>query len=157
MRKPKLDRTDLKILEKLQDDGRITNLDLAKHAGISAPPCLRRVRALEESGVIEGYHADINPQSLGYEITVYVLVKLTSQNDTQVRQFEEFIADQPMVRECHLLTGDMDFLIRVTAKNWENYQNYLSNHLSQHELVSAVKTSPLVRTSKHKHGVPVDL
>ena len=157
MRKPKLDRTDLKILEKLQDDGRITNLKLAKHAGISAPPCLRRVRALEESGVIKGYHADLHSSSLGYEITVFVLVKLKSQNDSHLRQFEEFVQAEPMVRECHMLTGDMDFLLRVTSKNWENYQKYLSDALAAQEFVDAVKTMPLVRTAKQKPGVPVQI
>ena len=108
MRRVKLDRIDRRILRDLQADGRMTNVDLARRAGISAPPCLRRVRALEEAGFIRGYHADINPKMMGYEVTVFAQVGLMSQAETDLRRFEETVGGWPQVRECHMLAGETD-------------------------------------------------
>jgi DNA-binding Lrp family transcriptional regulator len=155
MPRPKLDRTDLKILHKLQEDGRITNVELANYSGISAPPCLRRVRNLEEAGVIRGYHADINPSALGFTITCFALVKLESQKDSDIVRFEEQIGEWTMVRECHLLAGDIDFILKIVARDWEQYQNFLTNQLSAMENVTSVRTSSVVRESKKLAGVPI--
>src|SRR3546814_17660767 len=99
MRRIKLDRVDRRILRDLQDNGRMTNVDLAARAGISAPPCLRRVRALEEAGFFRGYHAALNPEALGFGVTVFAQVGLSSQAETDLRRFEEMVSAWPEVRE----------------------------------------------------------
>src|ERR671912_2198013 len=106
MRRVKLDRIDRRILRDLQADGRMTNVELARRAGISAPPCLRRVRALEESGYIRGYHADINPEALGFGVTIFAQVGLASQAEADLKAFEELVRSWPEVRECHMLAGE---------------------------------------------------
>lgn len=152
----KLDRTDLKILEKLQEDGRITNVELAKHAGISAPPCLRRVRALEESGVLRGYYADVKPAALGYDIVTFIQVKLDSQKEADLNEFEQTMTTWPNVRECYLLSGDVDYLLKVVAKDWDDLQNFLTQKLTRLSHVTSVKTAPLIRTAQKLPGVPIN-
>ncbi len=156
MRRQKLDRTDLRILKKIQDDGRITNVELAKYAGISAPPCLRRVRSLEESNIIRGYSADINPNSLGYGITVFTQVKLESNKDKDLKSFEEKMSEFENVRECYLLSGDIDYLLKIVAKDWDTYQHFLTSELNAIANVSSVKTSPIMKTPKKLQGIPID-
>src|SRR5881398_453944 len=99
-----LDAIDWKILKEMQDDGRITNVELARRVGISAPPCLRRVRALEEAGYIKGYRALLDEKLLGYEVTVFAMVHLTSQAEADLGEFERFVRAQPLVRECWMLS-----------------------------------------------------
>lgn len=156
MRRSKLDRIDRKILRDLQDNGRITNVELAKRVGISAPPCLRRVRALEEAGYIQGYHAKIDPATLGYTVTVYALVKLTSQAEKDLLEFEERIRELPMVRECHMLAGDVDFLLKIVAKDWDDYQAFHKNELVSAPNVTSIKTSLAIRSMKDEPGVPIE-
>ncbi|HEY8963030.1 MAG TPA: Lrp/AsnC family transcriptional regulator [Alphaproteobacteria bacterium] len=156
MKRSKLDKIDRKILLTLQEDGRITNVDLAKRAGISAPPCLRRVRALEESGFIRSYHAFLDPNKLGYGITVFAHVSLDSHNDADLRKFETKIREWPQVREAHLLSGDTDVLLKVVAPDWEAYQQFLTNELLATSNVSAVRSSIAIRTSKMEPGVPIN-
>lgn len=151
-----LDEIDLQILNDLQCDGRLTNVELARRAGISAPPCLRRVRGLEESGVIRGYHADVNPSALGFGVAVFAQVGLHSQNESDLRAFEAKITDWPLVRECHMVAGDADFLLKIVARNWDEYQRFLSNELTSAPNVRNVKSKLVVRTSKHLPGVPVE-
>ena len=98
-----LDTIDWKILKELQDDGRITNVELARRVGISAPPCLRRVRALEEAGYIKGYRALLDEKLLGYEVTVFAMVHLSSQAEADLKAFEDFVRNKPLVRECWML------------------------------------------------------
>src|SRR5580698_5413127 len=112
MAKVKLDRIDRKILNDLQEKGRMTNVELAQRAGISAPPCLRRVRALEEAGVIKGYHAEIDPSALDFGITVFAQVGLANQGETELRKFEELVKSWPLVRECHLVSGEADYILK---------------------------------------------
>lgn len=156
MRRVKLDRVDLRILRDLQDDGRITNVDLAKRAGISAPPCLRRVRALEESGYIRGYHADVNPEALGYGVTVFAQVGLTSQAESDLVAFEARVAGWPLVRECYMLAGETDFLLRIVARDWDSYNRFLTSELTAAPNVSHVKSALAIRPSKQAFGVPID-
>lgn len=156
-RRLKLDKIDRKILRDLQSDGRMTNVDLAKNAGISAPPCLRRVRALEEAGVIKSYHANIEPVALGYGITVFVQLKLLSHAEKDLKKFEEKCSSWDMVRECHMISGETDFLMRVVAKDWDSYQRFLTEELTAVDNVSSVKTMPLVRTAKFQPGVPISV
>lgn len=157
MKRIKLDKIDRKILRDLQANGRITNVELSKNAGISAPPCLRRVRALEESGFIKGYFARLDASSLGYGLTVFALIKLVSQAEGDLKQFEENCKELEMVRECHMLSGEVDFLLRIVAKDWDSYQQFLTEKLTALENVTSVKTMPLVRSSKEEAGVPIDV
>ena len=156
MRRSKLDSIDRQILIDLQENGRMTNVELATRAGISAPPCLRRLRALEEDGIILGYHAEVSPDALDFKIIAFIHVKLSSNNDHDLRQFEETIADWPEVRECHLLAGDFDFLLRVVCRSWESYQKFLSSELTNAPHVSQIKSSLAVRRSKFSAGVPME-
>ena len=121
-RRIKLDRIDRRILRDLQENGRMTNVDLARRAGISAPPCLRRVRALEEAGLIKGYHADVDGPALGYGVTVFAMVGLSSQAEPDLEAFEAMVAELDEVRECHMLAGETDFLLKIVATDWEAYQ-----------------------------------
>lgn len=153
----KLDKIDRHILRDLQDDGRITNVELARRAGISAPPCLRRVRALEESGFILGYHADLDPRALGYNVTVFAHVGLKSQAEADLDAFEALVNSWPEVRECHMLAGETDFLLKVVAPDWEQYQSFLTTKLTAAVNVSHVKSALSVRTSKQLPGVPIEV
>jgi DNA-binding Lrp family transcriptional regulator len=157
MAKVKLDRIDRKILNDLQEKGRMTNVELAERAGISAPPCLRRVRALEEAGVIRGYHADVDPASLGYGVSVFAHVGLANQSESDQRKFEELVKAWPLVRECHLVSGDSDYILKIVAEDWGAYQNFLTQHLSAAPNISNIKSALGVRVAKYKSGVPVDL
>ena len=157
MRRVKLDKIDRRILRDLQDDGRMTNVDLARRAGISAPPCLRRVRALEDAGYIRGYHADINPEALGYGVTVFAMVGLNSQAEADLRQFESLVDSWPLVRECNMLAGETDFLLKVVAEDWDSYQRFLTTQLTAAPNVSHVKSMLSIRCSKSVPGVPIDV
>ena len=153
MRGHKLDDVDRQILHDLQNDGRMTNVELARRAGVSAPPCLRRVRVLEEAKVIRGYHADIDPLSLGFGVTVFASVSLKSQAEADLRAFQELMESWPMVRECHMLAGENDFILKIVAKDWDSYQGFLTRELTAAPNVSHVKTSLTIRPSKQLPGV----
>ena len=155
MRRAKLDRVDRRILRALQDDGRMTNVELARRAEISAPPCLRRVRALEEGGYIRGYHADINAEALGFGVTVFAQVGLSSQAETDLKAFEALVGTWPMVRECHMLAGETDFLLKIVAHDWDAYQKFLTTNLTPAPNVSHVKSMMVFRTAKQLPGVPI--
>ncbi|MBK8908681.1 MAG: Lrp/AsnC family transcriptional regulator [Rhodospirillales bacterium] len=156
MPRVKLDRIDLQILRDLQEDGRITNVELARRAGISAPPCLRRVRALEEAGYIHGYHADLNARALGFQVTVFAHIGLASQAEKDLEAFEDLVVGWPEVRECHMLAGETDFLLKVVAENWEAYQRFVTDSLTAAPNVNHVKSALSIRVSKHAPGVPFD-
>lgn len=157
MPKVKLDRIDRKILHDLQENGRMTNVELAERAGISAPPCLRRVRALEEAGVIKGYHADIDPNSLGFGVTVFAQVGLSNQAETDLKKFEDLVRTWPLVRECYLVSGEADYILKIVAEDWDAYQKFLTSHLTTAPNVSHIKSALGIRVAKHKPGVPVDV
>jgi DNA-binding Lrp family transcriptional regulator len=157
MRRVKLDRIDRRILKELQEDGRMTNVDLADKVGISAPPCLRRVRALEEGGFIRGYHADINGEALGFGVTVFAQVGLSSQAEADLRAFETLVQTWPEVRDCHMLAGETDFLLRIVAADWDAYQRFLTTRLTAAPNVSHVKSALGIRSCKMAPGVPIDL
>ena len=154
-KKVKLDSVDRHILHDLQSDGRITNVELAKNAGISAPPCLRRVRTLEDEGVIKGYHADVDAEALGYAVTIFAFVGLTSQAESDLQQFEQLVGEWENVRECHMLMGETDFLLKIVAHDWDDFQKFLTTHLTPAKNVSHVKTALAIRSAKQMPGVPV--
>lgn len=155
MTKVKLDEIDLQILAHLQTDGRMTNVDLARQVGISAPPCLRRVRALEESGFIRGYHAEVDAESLGFEVTVFAMVGLASQAEADLVAFEERVRAMPLVRECWMLNGEIDFILKIVATDLKAFQEILTTHLTPAPNVASVKTSLTIRTAKNLPGIPV--
>ena len=149
-----LDAIDRRILAELQTDGRMTNVELARRAGISAPPCLRRVRRLEETGLIRGYHADSDPQKLGWEITFFAIVGLDSQKAAILAAFEQLVAGWPEVRECHMIRGGGDFLLRLVARDTA-HENELTQKLTGAPGVSKVQTLQTIRTSRNLAGVPL--
>jgi Transcriptional regulators len=150
-----LDNIDRILLQTLQTEGRITNVELAEKVGLTAPPCLRRVRVLEESGIVEGYHAHLNAQALGFGIMVFALVSLKSQAESDLRAFESHVAELPEVRECHMLNGEIDFILKIVAHDLQSFQAFLTTHLTTAPNVAGVKTSLTIRTSKDLPGVPV--
>lgn len=151
-----LDTIDRKLLSELQNEGRVTNVDLASRVGLTAPPCLRRVRTLEEEGVIRGYHADLDPSKLGFAITVFAMVSLRSQAEESLRAFEDHIKTLPEVRECHMLNGEIDFILKIVSKDLQSFQEFLTSKLTPAPNVASVKTSLTIRTAKHLPGVPLD-
>ena len=155
MRGVKLDRIDRRILRDLQTNGRMTNVELARRAGISAPPCLRRVRALEKAGIIKGYHAQLDSQALGYAVTVFAQVGLSSQAEPDLKAFEDLVASWPQVRECHMLAGETDFLLKIVAEDWDAYQKFLTTKLTYAPNVSHVKSALAIRTGRLVPGVPI--
>jgi DNA-binding Lrp family transcriptional regulator len=157
MQRVKLDRIDRRILADLQAAGRMTNVELARRAGISAPPCLRRVRALEEAGYVKGYHAEIDPGALGFNVTVFAHVGLNSQAEADLKSFEDLVKGWPEVRECHMLAGETDFLLKVVAHDWDDYQRFLTTRLTAAPNISHVKSALAIRTSKLQPGVPIDV
>ncbi|GAA3722286.1 MULTISPECIES: Lrp/AsnC family transcriptional regulator [Sphingomonas] len=152
-----IDRIDRQILSLLQDDGRMTNVDLAERVGLTAPPCLRRVRALEEAGAIRGYHADLDAARLGYPITVFAMVSLRSQAERDLAAFEDHVAAIPEIRECHMLNGEIDFILKIVASDLKSFQEILTTHLTPAPNVASVKTSLTIRTAKAVSGIPVRL
>jgi DNA-binding Lrp family transcriptional regulator len=155
-KKFKLDTVDKRILSDLQEHGRMTNVELAKNAGISAPPCLRRVRALEDAEIIKGYHADIDGEALGYTVTIFAFVGLTSQAETDLQEFEVLVNSWDMVRECHMLMGETDFLLKIVARDWDDFQRFLTSNLTPAPNVSHVKTALAIRSRKNMPGVPIN-
>lgn len=151
-----LDEIDRQLLAELQAEGRITNVDLAERVGLTPPPCLRRVRSLEESGVIQGYHAELDASKLGFAITVFALVSLKSQAEESLRQFEDHMADLPEVRECHMLNGEIDFILKIVSRDLQSFQEFLTSKLTPAPNVASVKTSLTIRTAKNLPGVPLE-
>lgn len=151
----KLDRIDLRILQALQEDGRITNVDLAKKAGISAPPCLRRVKALEDAGFIKSYHAELAADKLGYGVTIFTYVNLSSHHDTELEEFARLARTWPMVRESYLVTGEADVLLKVVAESWESYQKFLTTQVMAAPRVTQVRSTLIIKTQKCEPGIPI--
>ena len=150
-----LDSVDLQILQELQQDGRMTNVELARRVQLSAPPCLRRVRRLEEAGVIRGYHADLDPAALGWEVTFFALVGLETQKQAVLEAFEAMVGEWPEVRECHMIRGGGDFLLRMVARDTA-HENALTSRITSAPHVSKVMTLQTIRTAKDVTGVPVE-
>jgi len=152
----KLDSIDLKILAELQADGRITNVELSRRARITAPPCLRRMRALEKAGYIQGYHADLDAKLLGFEVTGFAFVGLSSQHDNDLKQFEEHVRSWPAVRDCYMLSGEVDFILKIVARDLSSFQNFVTEVLTAEKNVASVKTALVIHASKSVPGVPIE-
>ena len=153
----KLDLIDLNILSELQRDGRMTNVELSRRVGISAPPCLRRVKALEDAGFIERYSAQVNARALDFEVKVFVMVGLVSQAEVHLSAFEERCRNWPLVRECHMLNGEIDFVLKCAAPDLSTFQRFLTEDLTAADNVASVRTSLVVRTGKNEPGIPFEI
>lgn len=151
-----IDDLDRQILALLQGDGRMTNVELASRIGLTAPPCLRRVRSLEDAGVIQGYNARLDQAALGYGITIFAMVSLRSQAEADLQAFENHVADLAEVRECYMLNGEIDFLLKIVARDLQSFQNFLTSKLTPAPNVISVKTSLTIRRSKYEPGVPFE-
>ena len=155
--KARLDAIDWKILRELQGDGRMTNVELASRVGISAPPCLRRVRALEEAGVIQGYRALIDEKTLGFDVTLFAFISLTSQSEAEILAFEARVKNWPLVRESWMQSGEIDFILKCVAPDLSSFQSFLTEELLKADHVANVKTSLVIRCAKDQPGLPFDV
>ena len=151
----KLDRQDRAILAAMQADGRISNVELAKAANLSESACLRRVRLLEESGLIYGYTTLVDQQLAGFPSTVFVQISLDKQQQTDIENFQRAVGNIPEVMECYLMTGDADFLLRVIAKDAADYERIHTQHLTQLPGISRVRSSFSLRTVVKKNTIPI--
>ncbi|WP_136440887.1 Lrp/AsnC family transcriptional regulator [Pacificoceanicola onchidii] len=138
---PKIDATDRKIIRALQKDGRMTNLELAETVNLSPSPCLRRLRNLEQSGVIKGYTAQADAKAYGFPITVFVRVTLNAHTGETVRRFEAEILNIPEVMECFVMTGAADFFLRVVVSDLEDYERFVRQRLHEIGCISSIDTS----------------
>ena len=143
-----LDAIDLKILRELQCDGRMTNVELADRVGISAPPCLRRVRKLEEAGIIEGYHAMLNAPKLGFDLVAFCMVGLKRQSEANLKAFAAATDRWPLVRQAWMVSGDSDFLLHCVAANLTQFQDFVIEVLTADEHVETVRTMLTIRQVK---------
>lgn len=150
-----LDATDWRILKELQADGRMTNLALARRIGLSPPPCLRRVRNLEEAGLISGYAALVDEIALGFSLTAFAMVGLHNQSETDLRAFENLILGWPIVREAHMLSGESDFMLKCISPDLNGFQNFVLNELTAAPNVATVKTFLTIRRAKREPGIPI--
>ncbi len=156
-RKMKLDRLDVRLLELLQQHGRMRNIELARALGLSAAPCLRRMRLLEQGGYIQGYHADLNAAQLGLTVTVFAMVGLHSQAEADLQAFEARVQEWPMVRECYMLNGEIDFILKCLAPDLVSFQTFLTEKLTPAPNVAHVRTSLTIRSAKQALGAPLSL
>jgi len=150
-----LDEIDLQILALIQENGRITNVELANAVGLTAPPCLRRLRILEDKGIISAYRAEIDPVKMGYSITVFAMVSLKSQAEADLKNFEDHVQKLPAIRECHMLNGEIDFILKIVATDLQQFQDFLTRELTSAPNVASVKTSLTIRSAKNLPLVPV--
>lgn len=154
--KARLDAIDWHILDELQQDGRMTNVELARRVGISAPPCLRRVRALEEAGLIRGYRTLLDEKQLGYEVTAFAMVGLHSQTEADLNGFEQRVNSWPIVRECFMLSGEVDFLLKCVAPDLQTFQTFIIRELTAAPNVDSVRTALTIRRTKDEPTVPIE-
>ncbi|MEM7693379.1 MAG: Lrp/AsnC family transcriptional regulator [Pseudomonadota bacterium] len=154
--KVRLDSVDWKILHALQDDGRMTNVELARRAGISAPPCLRRVRALEQNGIITGYRTLLNEKQLGFDLIAFAYVGLKLQNEAELVRFEDQLRTWPIVREAWMVSGEVDFVLFCVTDTLRSFQTFVIETLTTTENVDTVRTTLTIRQSKGEPRVPLD-
>lgn len=152
---PTIDAADRKILTALQKDGRATNVELAEAIGLSASPCLRRVRLLEEAGIIKGYQAIVDQARVGLPVSVFISVKLEKQQEDAMQRFEAAVRSFPEVLECYLMTGSRDYLLRVVAKDLTDYERFLKSTLTRIEGVASIESSFALAQVKHSGTLPL--
>lgn len=156
MTAPKLDAIDLKILAALQDDADVSNIDLADRVGLSPSPCLRRVRMLEEAGIIRKRVTLLDARSIGLAVNVFVNVTLEKQIRERLRDFEKEVVKRPEVVECYLMTGESDYLLRVVVPDLESYEKFLKQHLTRIPGVASIKSSFALNQVQYRTALPLD-
>ncbi len=152
----KLDRIDHRILEALQENARLSNVDLARQVGLSPSPCLRRVRALEDAGVIRRYATLVDQAEVGLPVSVFVSVSLERQIETALETFEEAIQTRPEVMECYLMTGTADYMLRVVVSDLAAYEVFLKEHLTRIPGVSSIQSSFALKQVAYRVALPLD-
>lgn len=150
-----LDTIDRRILDQLQRNGRISNVELAGLVGLSPSPCLRRVRDLEDAGVIDRYAAILDQGAAGFSLSVFVQVTLERQIEAALEAFERVIAERPEVMECYLMTGDADYLLRIVVPDVAAYETFLKNHLIRIQGISSIKSSFALNRVKYETALPL--
>jgi DNA-binding Lrp family transcriptional regulator len=155
LRQSDLDAIDRKILARLQDDARIANIELSEAVGLSPAPCLRRVRALEERGVIRKHVTLLDPGAVGLPVSVFVNVSLERQVEKALQRFESAILTRPEVMECYLMTGDADYLLRVVCADLVAYERFLLDHLTQIPGVASIRSSFALKQVKYSTALPL--
>jgi DNA-binding Lrp family transcriptional regulator len=155
--RPALDATDWRILRELQANGRITNVELAERVGITPPPCLRRVRALEQAGLITGYTAELDAKMAGFDLVAFALVALHSQAEAELRTFENRLLQWPIVRESYMLAGESDYVLKCIAPDLPTFQDFVVRELTSAPNIASVKTIMTIRRAKSEAGVPLEL
>ena len=156
MTKKNIDSIDLKILRILQDEGRISNLDLSKKIDMTPPPTLRRVRDLEDKGYIDGFRANINPEKLGFDLTAWIFISLKNQNEESLNSFEKLVWGWENIRECYMLNGEIDFILKCVSKNMSEFNNFLTKHITSNDNISSVKTAFMIKNTKKLGTVPIE-
>lgn len=151
----RLDSTDWRIVRELQADGRITNVALAARVGLSPPPCLRRVRTLEETGLVKGYTAILDEAALGFDLMGFAMVGLHSQSEADLRAFENRVLGWPLVREAYMLSGESDYILHCIAPDLPSFQDFITRELTAAPNVATVKTNLVIRRAKREPGVPI--
>jgi DNA-binding Lrp family transcriptional regulator len=155
MKQIKIDNIDLKILEILQKNGRISNLELSKQVGLSPPPCLRRLKILEESGYIESYKANLSDSKLGFNIVVFVFITLSSQQEEVLNQLKKDISKIEMIRESYIISGEFDFILKVVARDWEQYNKMLTKYLTNNPNIVNIRSSLMIKKIKSNADIKV--
>lgn len=153
--KLKLDGIDWRILKELQADGSLTNVALAARVGLTPPPCLRRVKALQDAGIITGYSAMLDERRAGFEVTAFAQVRLHAQAEADLRGFENRVLTWPLVRECYMVSGEMDYMLKCVARDLTAFQNFIIEDLTAAPNVASVKTAFTIRRAKFEAGVPI--
>ena len=146
---------DAKILQRLQNNARISNVDLARAVGLSPSPCLRRVRALEDSGLIRSYATLLEPAALGLDVSVFVRVSLEKQVEKALERFEAAVMKRSEVMECYLMTGDSDYLLRVVVPDIASFERFLLDHLTRIPGVASIKSSFALKQVKYRTALPL--
>ena len=154
---PKLDAFDLAILSELQENGRATNVDIAEAVHLSPSPCLRRIKRLEEAGVITGYAAIIDQTKVGLPISVFVSIKLERQREDELDRFSQAVARWPEVVDCYLMTGQRDYLLRIVVRDLPAYERFLKDKLTRLDGVASIESSFALGRVKRSYSVPVEL
>lgn len=149
-----LDSVDRRMLTVLQEDGRITNQDLSQKVGLSPTPCLRRLKRLEDTGVIQGYSAIVDPKAYGLPFSVFVSVRLSQQTQEHIAEFEKAVEGWTEVTECYLMTGSQDYLLRVLTDGIEGYERFLKQKMTRLKCIQSVESNFALATVKKRIGLP---
>ena len=150
-----MDYIEYKLLNSLQKNARLTNLELAKQVGLSASPCLRRVKSLEESGVITGYSAIINQNKVHLSVNVFVQVSLERQSEERLQEFEEKIMEYREVMEAYLMTGEADYLLRIVVKDLQAYEKFLKDNLTKIKGIASIRSYFSLKQVTRKYNLPI--